>query len=135
MWTPTQIWHRFVDRLTTPAPALAPAVPCPSTDPLDGLIFRPDPDVVARPAGDELFLVHLTRGHVFRLNRTGKAVWALLDSAPSADQIVSSVSAAYGESAERVAEDVHGLLRQLRDQSLLEVSPEARWCAVSSNCP
>src|SRR5581483_10943007 len=124
---------RFVDRLTAPAPASVSAAPRPGTVCLDGLIFRPDPDVVARPAGDELFLVHLTRGHVFRLNRTGKAVWDFLASSPTADQLVASVSAAFSQSPQRVAPDVIELLRQMLDQSLVEAAPEARPCAVSSN--
>jgi hypothetical protein len=133
MWTPTNVWHRLMDRLTRPAAPPA-ATPGPELESFHRLSLRPHPDVVSRQTGDEFFLVHLSGGSVYRLNRTGRLVWELLGTTPSAGEIARQVGSAYARSPDEVAPDVQALLRDLARNSLLEALPEAGQCASSSNC-
>ena len=100
----------------------------------DNVLLHPRSDVAIRKTGDEVFLVHLSHGTVFQLNRTGQMVWESLETKSSPKEITERLSSCYGLQPEAVAADVRLLLQELLEHSLLEILAEAGPCASSSNC-
>ncbi len=129
MWTPKTIWHRLFDRWTTPIPCAPLPVPVREFVNLACSSLRPHPDVVTRQSGDNIFLVHLTRGTAFRLNHSGLKVWELLGTAHSVREITERMCACYNERPEIVASDVQSIINELARNSLLDVTAEAAPCA------
>lgn len=109
-----QLWQRWLPRTTGPAPA------APRPFAADGQRFRPRPDVVERRLGDELFLVNLSGGSVFRLNRTGVAVWELAGQRLTTGEIADRLPESWGVARDRLRHDVRALLGELVAQRLVE---------------
>jgi len=112
----SRIWQRWLGR---PAPA---ATPRPAA--AGGARFRPLPDVVERRLGADVFLVHLARGSVHRLNRTGAAVWELAGQRLSAAEIADRLHVSWPVPPDQLRRDVTALLDDLLAQDLLEPLPE-----------
>jgi hypothetical protein len=94
------------------------------------IVLRPHPDVVARILGEEVFLVHLSRGTVFRLNQTGKMVWDQLAAARSPAEIIEYMHTYYGISADRLSPDLHVILGDMLRNGLIEKCAETTSCGV-----
>jgi len=134
MWTPKTVCRRLVDRLIAPVAQDLPARSAPKAENID-LLLRPRPEVVTRQTGQDIFLVHLSCGTVFRLNHTGQRVWDLLATAGSAKAIAERLAAEYRISAELVGADVQALLKELLCHSLVEPASELEACTSLSSCP
>lgn len=118
----TQVWQRWLSRRPDRAPAPGPRPALAG----EGTRFRPLPDVVERRLGDDVFLVHLGRGSVYRLNRTGVAVWELAGQRLSAAEIADRLHETWAVSRDQLGRDVSALLADLLAQDLLEpLSAEA----------
>lgn len=82
--------------------------------------FRARLEVAAEALGEELVLVHLGRGSTFRLNRTGKRVWELIQAGRTAGEMVAELQAEWPLSACRLEADVSRVLADLVREQLLE---------------
>lgn len=134
MWTPKRIWQWILDQLTTPIRSDIVSQPALDSRILAGTSLSPHPEVVARAMGDDVFLVHLVRGTVFRLNHTGLMAWDLLGTSQSVPEIIEQVAAVYGVEPCRVEPDIHALLGELLRNGLLELPVESPCCESSLNC-
>lgn len=87
-------------------------------------------DVTARAVDSEVVLIHASSGALFHLNRTGAAVWSLLEGARSVGEIVEEVARAWGRPRDGVRADVERLLGQMIEEGL--VAPAADVAAPRS---
>lgn len=73
-----------------------------------------NPSVVSRPGPDgEALLVNLDTAAALALNRTGHAVWRLVDGRRPVEEIVAAVRSRFLEVPETVADEVETLLDDL----------------------
>jgi coenzyme PQQ synthesis protein D (PqqD) len=81
--------------------------------------LRPHPDVVARRVADEVVLVQLQSNQIFALNRTGARFWELVSSGMPSREAAQRMLDEFDVSAERLEEEVEGILQLLLDEHLL----------------
>lgn len=85
---------------------------------LDAIYFTSE-DVVAREIEGEIIIVPLTAGignakdDLFSLNKTGRAVWKLLDGKKTLAQIAKALSKEYDSPLAEIEKDVVGLVAEL----------------------
>jgi hypothetical protein len=82
--------------------------------------FRLSPNVVARDIAEGLMLVNVQTGSAFKLNQVGAAVWRRLDGIRDVTSIVADLEDQYRVGTERLLHDVEILLRDLREQGLIQ---------------
>jgi hypothetical protein len=81
--------------------------------------YGPSEDVVAREIEGEIIIVPLVSGigdmedELYTLNETGRAVWLRLDGLRPLRAVVSELAVEFDAPAERIEEDVMGLLGEL----------------------
>jgi GH35 family endo-1,4-beta-xylanase len=76
------------------------------------------PDVVHRTIGDETVLLNLKTEQYLGL---GTRMWAALREATSIQEAFDKLLNEYEVEAERLRDDVHEFVRQLREQGLIEL--------------
>lgn len=85
---------------------------------LDGKFVRSD-EVVARTIDGQLVLVPLTSSvgeggeEIFALNRTGAAIWQLLDETRTLGEVAAQLAGAFEGPIEEIETDVRGLVDEL----------------------
>jgi hypothetical protein len=91
-------------------------------------VYAPSDDVVAREIEGELIIIPLVSGmgdledELYTLNETGKAIWDLLDSKRSLDDITTALGEKYESSLNEIEKDVIGLVEELvKRRMLIEV--------------
>lgn len=74
------------------------------------------PDVLSREAQEELVVVLPEKGRFFVLNRTGAAVFRMMDGRRTLREIAARLSEEYRISPERAEQDVLALAGKLLDR-------------------
>lgn len=81
--------------------------------------FLRHPDAAAEVAGEELLLVHLGEGSTFRLNRTGRLIWAALLDGASPRELAVRIAPQLGTTPVVLEADARALVRELLAAHLL----------------
>jgi hypothetical protein len=84
-------------------------------------IARPRAGVLAREVGGEMVLLDVEAGTYFGLNEVGTRVWALLAEGVSFSELEVRMLAEFEVDRPTLAADLHGLLRDLAEQGLIDV--------------
>lgn len=83
------------------------------------VVVRRSTGIEVRCIDDEILVIDEAAGVIFNLNPIGKAVWKLLETPTSCEQIVEILTAAFPEVApQQIAEDVEAILGQLESNGL-----------------
>jgi len=69
---------------------------------------------------DETIVMHLDSAEFFSLNRTGGAIWRLIDGTRDRDAVVAALAAEFSAGAAQIGPEVDALLGQLRDAGFLD---------------
>jgi hypothetical protein len=99
--------------------ASAPAVDGPHS-------FRVPEGVRATVDENGLVLFSISAGKLFRANRTGARIWSAITQGKDADLVAQEISAEFGISVSRAAEDVARFVQSLTRSELLAVAAPAR---------
>src|SRR5205809_8057887 len=86
--------------------------------------YRQPKEVATERVGNELLLVHLSAGSVFRLNATGQRIWQLAVAGHSPVEIAAHLGHEIGFTTELLERDVLGLLAELTRNKLLDIRAE-----------
>jgi hypothetical protein len=76
--------------------------------------------VAWRDVGDELIVLELATSTYLTLNGSAKQLWLGLASGATAEELVESLVAAYGISAEQAGSDTESFLAALLERKLVE---------------
>jgi hypothetical protein len=96
-----------------------------TTTQLDGTsVFRKTKDVVCRSVGAESILVPIRNNvgnldFVYTLSPVAARIWALLDGAKTADEIIEAICAEYDVDRETAQADMAALISDLAGVSLI----------------
>ena len=87
--------------------------------------YRRNPNVVARVIAGETILVPVSGNladmrRLFSLNETADAIWNMLDSSMTSEDVAKRIVEAYDVPAARAMEDTEGLLRELVSDGLVD---------------
>ncbi|MBD0329388.1 MAG: PqqD family protein [Thermoleophilia bacterium] len=85
-----------------------------------GRTLRPHPDVVSREVGEGAVLVHLRTNRIYNLNRTGAAVWRLLEQGRDLDEAEAELLQRFDVEAGELRADVARLVRELSAAGVLD---------------
>ena len=77
---------------------------------------------VGADLGEEIILLHLEKGQYFGLKQVGAAIWRLLESPRTIGEIEGILLEEYDIEPDICHEEVVGLLSDLIDQGLVEVT-------------
>lgn len=77
------------------------------------------PEVLARPLGREIVLVHFGKNLIYELNESGARVWQLLDLGYAADEIARCLASEFDVEESRAANEVEELVVQLAAEGLI----------------
>ena len=77
--------------------------------------------VLFRDLQDELVMLELKQGSYFGLDATGTRIWHLLREQRSLGEVLATLVREYEVAEARGAEDLLGLVGQLREHGLLEI--------------
>lgn len=81
--------------------------------------FRPHPDVKSEAHGGDLVLVHMSLGTTFRLNPTGRAIFALAGEGLSSEEVAARLRGELAVDEARLEADAHELMDELARCRLL----------------
>lgn len=81
--------------------------------------------VLWRDLGDEVILTTAERAGFELLSPTASEVWRMLERPRTRAELATSLAEAYGEPADRVAEEIEGLLAELAGRGVVSVEPDA----------
>ena len=83
--------------------------------------YRRSPAATERRVGKSLFVANPALGSVYRMNETVGALWHLLKDPVTLDEAVAVFRAAFPDlPAERIADDVWTIFRDLIEEDLVE---------------
>lgn len=82
------------------------------------------PDILISEVGGESVLLNLKSERYFGLDNMGTQMWKTLIASDSIQAAYETLLAEYDVEASRLREDLDELIRQLREQGLVEVSSE-----------
>ena len=86
----------------------------------DRRTLRPNPDVVSRQVGEGVVLVHLRTNRIYNLNRTGAALWSLLEQGRDVDDAEAELLERFDVEAGELRADVARLVGDLEANGLLD---------------
>jgi hypothetical protein len=81
--------------------------------------LRPNPDVLARRAGDETVLVQVRTSRIYELNRTAAAFWNLLQAGRTKEEIESQLAREFDVDRRSLTAEVEGLIGVLAAEDLV----------------
>ena len=85
--------------------------------------WQRSPDVAVRAVQEDLFLWHATEHSYFHLNPVARAIWTLLESPITGDEIAAILSEAFPDAdPARIAEDVALLLGAFAGEGLIDTA-------------
>jgi hypothetical protein len=92
-----------------------------------------DPSVVAEPSlglrslelDDELILIDQLTDRSFRLNATGRRIWALLNDRCTVGEVTAALERDYGLGPDEAREVANGYVAQLSELGLAAIQGEA----------
>ncbi len=90
-------------------------------DRMSGNRVRPSPDVLAKRAQNEVVLVHLHTSQIYELNRTGSALWGLVEQGLTRIEIEEQLAREFDVDRDQLAAEVDELLRTLAAEDLIQV--------------
>ncbi len=79
-------------------------------------------DQISSQLEDEAVILALGEGVYYGLDPVGARVWELVQTRRTVDEILTTILGEYDVSADRCQRDILGLLRQLAEVGLLEVT-------------
>jgi hypothetical protein len=84
------------------------------------MIRKQTEGIVERTIEDELLIIDELEDTIFSLNPLGAAVWRLLDTPATVEEIVHVLTTAFPDQArERISEDVESLVQSLKNSGLV----------------
>lgn len=83
--------------------------------------FRTSPGVIARTVGSAVLLLPPNRNDPLVVSGCGAAIWHLLASEVSVEQLTEKLAAEYGQEAARIAPDVLSTVVELEACGAIEV--------------
>lgn len=83
------------------------------------LVWRPNPEVIAKRLDQDTILVDISTSRMFELNETGTRIWELLGQGLNVGQIVQHLVSEFEVEDCQAADEVKTLLSQLQDQGLV----------------
>ena len=84
-----------------------------------GRRFRPTDNAAAREADGELVVLDLERGEFFVARGVARAVWKLLASGRTVEEIVEAIASRYGMERGAVRADVESFVQSLETRGLI----------------
>lgn len=84
------------------------------------LEFSLSPDAIASAVGDETVILQLRNGTYFGLDAIGTRIWQLLGEGVAPAEICTRLGEEYDVAPARLEADVRHLLRELRDNAIVE---------------
>jgi len=81
-------------------------------------------EVVWTKLGDEVAILNSETGTYFGLDPVGSRIWCLMADGCAIDEVVAKLLTEYAVDEERVRKDLHDLIAQLEERSLVKVSLE-----------
>lgn len=83
---------------------------------------RPAPKVLVTRLGEEMVMLDLASERYFGLDSVGTACWEALTTAQSAGGAIDTLLELYDVDEETLVRDVSGMITQLTEKELVEVS-------------
>jgi Coenzyme PQQ synthesis protein D (PqqD) len=83
------------------------------------LVWRPNPEVIAKRLDQDTVLVDISTSRMFELNETGTRIWELLGQGLNVGQIVRHLVSEFEVEDGQAADELKTLLSQLQDQGLV----------------
>ena len=83
------------------------------------LMWRPNPEVIAKRLDQDTVLVDISTSRIFELNETGTRIWELLGQGLNVEQILQHLVSEFEVEDSQAAEELKTLLSQLQDQGLV----------------
>lgn len=93
---------------------------------LDSICF-PSESIVSREIEGEIIIIPLVAGighaddELYTLNKTGQAIWRLLDGARSLGEVAAILYEEYNTQGEELLEDVLGFATEMVSQGILTI--------------
>jgi hypothetical protein len=81
-------------------------------------------DVLLQNLDDESVLLNLKTGIYLGLNAVGTRIWALIQEDGSLEKVLAAILQTYDVTEERCKEDLLGLVQKMKEQQLIDVTPE-----------
>lgn len=94
---------------------------------LERVIYKKNPDFVARKIAGELVLIPLKRkledvGSLYNLNETGCFIWDLIDGKRTTAEILESLQSVYDGETQIFRRDLEVLLEQLSEINAIQTA-------------
>lgn len=77
------------------------------------------PDVIDEIFDDEVVIVNLKSGNYYSLEHVGAAVWSMIESGATRDEIVRSITERYAASYSEVENAIEHLLQEFQEEELV----------------
>ena len=104
------------------------------TEPSDGTdCYRPRADLGVERVDEELLILDRSGQKIHQLNQTASMVWTGLEHGREPEEIVRTITAAYDVSPEHASEDVHRIIGEFLELSLLR-EPDAEQQKQHKEC-
>jgi len=81
-------------------------------------------EVVWTKLGDEVAILNSQTGTYFGLDPVGSRIWCLMADGCAIDEVVAKLLAEYEVDEARVRNDLHDLIEELKERSLVQIAPE-----------
>ena len=81
---------------------------------------QPSPNVLAKRAQNEIVLVHLQTSQIYELNRTGSALWGLVEHGLTRGEIEEQLALEFEVDRDQLASEIEELLGTLAAEDLIQ---------------
>ena len=85
-------------------------------------------EVVWTKLGDEVAILNSETGTYFGLDAVGSRIWCLMAEGCALDEVVAKLLTEFEVDEQRVRSDLHELLEELKERSLVQVAPDEESC-------
>lgn len=82
-------------------------------------MLSPDSTAVFRPLDEGGVILNVENGDYFRVNRTGRLIWEMIETGTDRESLTNDLVERYGLPSDTAAADVDEFLAELRKRSLL----------------
>ncbi|MBU0762878.1 MAG: PqqD family protein [Candidatus Altiarchaeota archaeon] len=77
-------------------------------------------EIEVRDLEEEIYVLSLKKGRIYRLNEMGSRIWALIDGKKTVDEIINSIFKTYDASKSAIKKDVLDFIKKGVDSEILE---------------
>lgn len=89
-------------------------------------VLRRNPEVLSSEMEDETILMAPQSGAYCTLNKTGAAIWRLLETPCAVDEIIDHLSEKYSQKRDKIEHPVLGFVTRMEEQELLVTDTQNR---------